>query len=85
MSLLARTLHHVSGRLSLRPPQSESLSRLALALKTAPEILGHERDLSAVLSSVQAAFADKALALKISSGSSLPFASPWPQAWAKRG
>lgn len=60
MSLLARTLHHVSGRLSLRPPQSESLSRLALALETAPEMLGHERDLSAVLSSLQAAFADKA-------------------------
>jgi type III restriction enzyme len=60
MSARSQVLHHVNGRLSLRPPQSESLARLALALSAAPEMLGHERDLSAVFSSLKAAFADKA-------------------------
>lgn len=64
MSARPQILHQVNGRLSLRPPQSESLSRLALALEAAPEMLGHERDLSAVLSSLQAAFTDKAPSLE---------------------
>lgn len=64
MSARAQVLHHVNGRLSLRPPQSESLARLAAALKAAPEMLGHERDLSAVLSSLKAVFAEKAPSLE---------------------
>ena len=51
-----RAFHHVSGRLSLRPPQAESLSRLVRALEAAPELLGHERDVSAILASLKAEF-----------------------------
>ncbi|MHB8211124.1 MAG: DEAD/DEAH box helicase family protein [Acidithiobacillus sp.] len=52
-----RVLHHVSGRLSLRPPQAESLAKLMQALDAAPEILGHERDMTAILSTLKAQFA----------------------------
>ena len=52
----ARVQHHVAGRLSLRPPQSESLARLAHALDAAPEMLGHERDIFAILSTLKAEF-----------------------------
>ncbi|WP_029046418.1 DEAD/DEAH box helicase [Cupriavidus sp. amp6] len=52
----ARVLHAVTGRLSLRPPQAESLSRLVRALSAAPELLGHDQDLSAVLASLKAEF-----------------------------
>jgi type III restriction enzyme len=52
----ARVLNAVTGRLSLRPPQAESLSRLVRALEAAPELLGHERDVSAVLASLKADF-----------------------------
>lgn len=52
----ARVLNHINGRLSLRPPQAESLARLVRALEAAPEMLGHERDLSAVLSNLKAGF-----------------------------
>jgi type III restriction enzyme len=52
----ARVLNHISGRLSLRLPQSESLSRLVRALAASPELLGHERDVSAVLASLKADF-----------------------------
>jgi len=51
-----RALQHVVGRLSLRPPQAESLSRLVRALEAAPELLGHERDVAAVLASLKADF-----------------------------
>ena len=51
-----RVLHHVTGRLSLRPPQAESLLRLQKALAAAPEMLGHERDVSAILSTLKAEF-----------------------------
>jgi len=51
-----RVQNHVTGRLSLRPPQSESLARLARALDAAPEMLGHERDVSAVLATLKAQF-----------------------------
>ena len=52
----ARVLNHVSGRLSLRPPQSESLLRLARAIDAAPELLTQEREVSAVLASLKAQF-----------------------------
>lgn len=52
----ARAQHYVSGRLSLRPPQAESLARLAQALEAAPEMLTQEREVSAILSTLKAAF-----------------------------
>jgi type III restriction enzyme len=52
----ARVLNAVTGRLSLRPPQAESLSKLVRALEAAPELLGHERDVSAILSMLKAEF-----------------------------
>jgi type III restriction enzyme len=51
-----RVFHHVSGRLSLRPPQAESLARLVRALDAAPDLLGHEQDVSAILSTLKAEF-----------------------------
>ncbi len=51
-----RVLHAVTGRLSLRPPQVDSLIKLARALDAAPELLGHERDVSAILSTLKAEF-----------------------------
>ncbi|AGX87367.1 DEAD/DEAH box helicase [Candidatus Symbiobacter mobilis] len=47
---------HITGRLSLRQPQSESLSRLVRALEASPELLAKERDVSAILSTLQAEF-----------------------------
>ncbi len=52
----ARALHAVTGRLSLRPPQAESLIKLVRALDAAPELLDHERDVSAILSTLRAEF-----------------------------
>jgi type III restriction enzyme len=52
----ARVLNAVSGRLSLRAPQAESLQRLATALEAAPDMLQQERDLNAVLKCLQAEF-----------------------------
>ncbi|MBR8284470.1 DEAD/DEAH box helicase [Burkholderia vietnamiensis] len=57
----ARVLNAVTGRLSLRPPQAESLSKLARALEAAPELLSHERateqkDLAAILATLKAEF-----------------------------
>ena len=51
-----RVLHAVTGRLSLRPPQAESLTKLVRALDAAPELLGHEQDVSAILSTLKAEF-----------------------------
>lgn len=51
-----RTLNHVIGRLSLRPPQSESLARLVKAIESAPKMLDKNRDLAAVLASLKAEF-----------------------------
>ncbi|MFZ5723353.1 MAG: DEAD/DEAH box helicase [Pseudomonadota bacterium] len=51
-----RAFHHVSGRLSLRPPQSESLARLIRALEASPELLTQERDVSAILATLKAEF-----------------------------
>ncbi len=53
----ARVQHHVAGRLSLRPPQAESLERLKQALDAAPELLSHdERDVAAILATLKAEF-----------------------------
>jgi type III restriction enzyme len=52
----SRVQNHIIGRLSLRPPQAESLARLARSLEAVPELLGYERDLPAVLSSLKAEF-----------------------------
>jgi type III restriction enzyme len=51
-----RVLNHVNGRLSLRPPQAESLSKLVRALEASPELLGHEQDAQAILSTLKAEF-----------------------------
>ena len=51
-----RVQNHVIGRLSLRPPQAESLARLKRAVDAAPEMLGHKRDVSAILSTLKAEF-----------------------------
>ncbi|MDO4640083.1 MAG: DEAD/DEAH box helicase family protein [Neisseria sp.] len=51
-----KVLNHVNGRLSLRAPQAESLSRLAQALSSAPEMLKHERNIDAVLNCLKAEF-----------------------------
>lgn len=53
----ARVQNHVSGRLSLRLPQAESLARLKRALDAAPEMLGHGKDVAAVLATLKAQFA----------------------------
>ena len=51
-----RVQNHVAGRLSLRPPQAESLLRLKLALDTTPEMLTHERDVPTILSMLKTKF-----------------------------
>lgn len=57
----ARVQHHVAGRLSLRPPQAESLAKLIAAVTAAPELLEHDvngqsRDVTAILNSLKAEF-----------------------------
>lgn len=52
----ARVLNHITGRLSLRPPQAESLARLKQALDAAPEMLAHDQDVSAILATLKAQF-----------------------------
>ncbi|TXH67600.1 MAG: type III restriction endonuclease subunit R [Thiothrix sp.] len=52
-----QTLHDISTSLSLRPPQAESLHKLATALETAPAMnQTGERDLNGILASLQAQF-----------------------------
>ncbi|MCX8516583.1 MAG: DEAD/DEAH box helicase family protein, partial [Rhodoferax sp.] len=51
-----RVQNHVSGRLSLRPPQAESLAKLAQALEAAPAMLDHGQDVSVILSTLKAEF-----------------------------
>jgi len=53
---ISRIQHHVSGRLSLRPPQADSLGKLVEALEAAPEMLQHPQDLQAILSTLKAKF-----------------------------
>lgn len=51
------TVNTIAARLSLRPPQAESLQRLARALDIAPKLLSHEeRDLAALLAALQNEF-----------------------------
>ncbi len=52
----SRIFNAISGRLSLRPPQAESLQRLAHAIDVAPDMLQHRRDLTALLSILKAEF-----------------------------
>lgn len=52
----SRVLHAVTGRLSLRPPQEESLKRLAHAIQAAPELLSHDREVGAILPTLKAEF-----------------------------
>ncbi|MGD9583222.1 MAG: DEAD/DEAH box helicase [Lysobacterales bacterium] len=52
----ARVQHHIAGRLSLRPPQVESLARLARALQAAPELLGHDQDVASILATLKGEF-----------------------------
>lgn len=52
----ARVQNHIVGRLSLRPPQAESLARLKQALDAAPELLGHDQDLASILATLKAEF-----------------------------
>ncbi|MCW5235474.1 DEAD/DEAH box helicase [Verminephrobacter eiseniae] len=49
----SRVQNHVTGRLSLRPPQAESLAKLARALDAAPALLGHEQDVAAILATLK--------------------------------
>ena len=51
-----RILHAISSRLSLRPPQAESLVKLAQALDAAPTMLKHERDVAAILAALKGLF-----------------------------
>ncbi|KIF11354.1 DEAD/DEAH box helicase family protein [Xanthomonas citri] len=56
-----RVLHAVTGRLSLRPPQEESLKRLVRVLEATPDLLSHERaddsdSLASILSTLKAEF-----------------------------
>ena len=39
-----REVNAIAGRLSLRPPQTESLTKLASAIEAAPAMLQHNRD-----------------------------------------
>ena len=55
----AHVLNTISRRLSLRPPQAESLARLGRMLQAAPELLDHEgaiegRNLPAILATLKA-------------------------------
>lgn len=52
----SRIFNAVSGRLSLRSPQSESLQKLMQAIDAAPDMLAHERDLDAVLVTLKGDF-----------------------------
>ncbi len=51
-----RIRNAVTGRLSLRPPQADSLAKLVRALDAAPGLLNHERDVSAILATLKAEF-----------------------------
>jgi len=52
----SRVQNHVTGRLSLRPPQAESLARLVRALEVALEMLKKNRDTAAILAALHAEF-----------------------------
>jgi type III restriction enzyme len=52
----ARVLNAVTGRLSLRPPQEESLRKLAQTIAAAPDVLEQDRDVASILSTLKAEF-----------------------------
>ncbi|PKY09548.1 type III restriction endonuclease subunit R [Acidithiobacillus marinus] len=52
----ARVQNHITGRLSLRPPQAESLAKLKQALDAAPKLLEHGKDVATVLATLKAEF-----------------------------
>jgi type III restriction enzyme len=52
----ARVQNAVTGRLSLRPPQSESLGKLVQALEAAPSLLGHDQDVASILATLKGEF-----------------------------
>lgn len=52
----ARVQNAVTGRLSLRPPQSKSLERLVQALEAAPSLLGHDQDVASILATLKGEF-----------------------------
>ena len=52
----SRVLNNVSGRLSLRRPQRESLEALAKAIDTAPDMLHPKRDVADILQSLKSEF-----------------------------
>ena len=52
----ARVQNAVTGRLSLRPPQAESLAKLLRAIEAAPGLLGHDQDVAAILATLKAEF-----------------------------
>jgi type III restriction enzyme len=51
-----RVQNTVTGRLSLRPPQAESLAKLVRAIEAAPELLGHGQDVAAILATLKGEF-----------------------------
>ncbi|WP_322074428.1 DEAD/DEAH box helicase [Burkholderia cepacia] len=52
----ARVQNAVTGRLSLRPPQAESLGKLVRALEAAPTLLAHDQDVASILATLKAEF-----------------------------
>jgi len=53
----SRVINNVSGRLSLRSPQRESLEALAKAIDAAPDMLHPERDVADILQVLKSEFA----------------------------
>ena len=54
-----REVNAIAGRLSLRPPQTESLAKLASAIEASPAMLQHDRDaagVAAILATLKAQF-----------------------------
>ena len=54
-----REVNAIAGRLSLRPPQTESLTKLANAIDAAPAMLQHDRDaadVAAILATLKSQF-----------------------------
>ena len=51
-----RVQNAVAGRLSLRPPQAESLAKLMRALEAAPSMLSHDQDVAAILATLSTEF-----------------------------
>lgn len=52
----ARVQNAVTGRLSLRPPQAESLLKLVRALEASPSLLSHDQDVESILLTLKAEF-----------------------------